>query len=90
MRPGGTAKQYGVTLPAWARRVRHGMMKIKKGVFLREYTTFGIGGKAEYFCEAAGKESIIAAVKWAQAKKAPFILIAGASNVLFGDRGFGK
>ena len=63
-------------------------MKIKKNVPLKKYTTFRIGGRAEYFVEAGTKKQIIEAVKWARNKKLPFFILGGGSNLLVSDKGY--
>lgn len=66
-------------------------MDILQNVCLAPYTTFGIGGPADYFCVAKSKEDIIHAIQWAVTSRPDplqiFILGLGA-NILVGDHGF--
>jgi len=62
-------------------------MKIKKNIKLAPYTSFGIGGPAEYFIEAKDANQIIEAIKWAKSKKIPFKILGGGSNILISDKG---
>jgi len=60
---------------------------IKKDVALAPYTTFGIGGKAEYFCVVNDKDAILEALNWAHSEKMDFHILGGGSNVLVADNG---
>lgn len=61
---------------------------MKRKVSLKNYTTFKIGGQAEYFFRVKGKEDLVSALEAAEKKKLPFFILAGGSNVLVSDRGF--
>ena len=50
-------------------------------------TTFGIGGAAEWFCDAATAADLRAAVAAATAAGVPLTVLGGGSNVLVGDGG---
>lgn len=63
-------------------------MKLEENVSLTEYTTYKIGGKARYFCDAKNIEDLIFALAFAKEKKLPVFILAGGSNVLFSDYGF--
>ncbi len=60
-------------------------MKFKKNVPLAPLSTFRIGGRAEYFCEAKNSEDLFEAVNFAKTKKIPYRILAGGSNVVFPD-----
>lgn len=62
--------------------------KIKKNILLKNYTTFKIGGPAEYFLEANNKEEVLKAVKLAKKIKLPIFVLGGGSNLLVSDNGF--
>jgi len=62
-------------------------MKIEKNVSLKKYTTFKIGGPAEYFVEVKTVEDLQAALKWAEENKQPIKIIGGGSNMLISDAG---
>lgn len=55
---------------------------------LKKYTTFKIGGPADYFFTAKNKKDIIKAVGVAQNLKLPYYILGGGSNVLVADSGF--
>lgn len=61
---------------------------LKQNISLAQYTTFKVGGPAQYFFTAKTKEDLIKAVEAAQKFKAPFFILAGGSNLLVSDKGF--
>ncbi|MBL7150209.1 MAG: UDP-N-acetylmuramate dehydrogenase [Candidatus Pacebacteria bacterium] len=61
---------------------------VKTNTSLKNYTTFKIGGRAEYFFVAKTKEDLIGAIKVAKKLKLPFFVLGGGSNLLISDRGF--
>lgn len=62
--------------------------KIQKNISLAKYTTFKIGGPAQYFFIAKNKNDLIKAIKAAKKLKLRFFILGGGSNVLFSDKGF--
>ena len=60
----------------------------QKGVLLKDYTTFQIGGPAKYFFIAETNEDLIKAVKIAKKLKLPIFILGGGSNILVSDKGF--
>ncbi len=63
-------------------------MIIQKKVKLAPYTTFKIGGPADYFGVVKNVEELKEAVIFAQAKKLKIFVLGGGANVLFADSGF--
>jgi len=61
---------------------------IKKNILLKNYTTFKIGGKANYFFVAENKKNLISAVKAAKKFKISFFVLGGGSNLLIPDKGY--
>lgn len=61
---------------------------LRYDVTLAPYTTFGIGGRAEFFYRAVGPEALVLAVRTAQDLKVRFLLLGGGSNILVSDSGF--
>jgi len=61
---------------------------IKQNVLLSKYTTFKIGGPAEYFCIAKNQKEIINAIKKAKELNLPFFILGGGSNILVSDKGY--
>jgi UDP-N-acetylmuramate dehydrogenase len=62
--------------------------KVKIKVSLAEYTTFGVGGEADYFCLAQSKDDLKELVKWCAQENIPFLVIGNGSNLLVKDKGF--
>ena len=61
---------------------------IKENVSLQEYTTFRVGGKAQYFFEAKKESELVEAIKLAKEKNLPFFILGQGSNLLVSDKGF--
>jgi UDP-N-acetylmuramate dehydrogenase len=63
-------------------------MKIEENISLRNLTTFRIGGRARYFCEANSVDDINKAVLFAEKNSLPVFILGGGSNILISDSGF--
>ena len=63
-------------------------MRVKESQLLAPFTTFGIGGPARWFVEAASEEEIVEACAWVRERGAPLFVLGGGSNVLVADAGF--
>ena len=63
-------------------------MKILENISLAAFTTFGIGGPARWFAEAATEAEIAEASEWARERGVPLFVLGGGSNVLVADEGF--
>lgn len=55
---------------------------------LRDHSNFKIGGKADYFFEAASVQELMASILSAREASVPFYVIGGGYNLLFDDNGF--
>ncbi|MGD0548306.1 MAG: UDP-N-acetylmuramate dehydrogenase, partial [Terracidiphilus sp.] len=55
---------------------------------LAPLTTFGIGGAARWFAEAASEDEIVEATGWAAQRGVPLFVLGGGSNLLVSDAGF--
>lgn len=62
--------------------------ELKQNEKLSPYTTFGIGGEAEFFFVARRPEELIKAIQAAKEVKIPFFVLGEGSNVLVSDSGF--
>lgn len=62
-------------------------MKILENISLKEYSTFKIGGNAQFFCTVLSIEDCISALKFSQEKNIPFFVLGGGSNVVISDEG---
>jgi len=59
-----------------------------ENISLAPYTTFGIGGPARWFAEAASEGEVVEASEWARERGVPLFVLGGGSNVLIADAGF--
>ena len=66
---------------------RFGSERIGIDVPLAPFTTFKVGGPAEWFFEARTADEIVAALRLARVSGVSVTLLGGGSNVLIGDRG---
>lgn len=62
-------------------------MEIKQNVALAEYTSWLVGGPAEYFCLPETIEDVKEALLWAHNNKQPVTIFGGGTNVLISDKG---
>ena len=60
---------------------------LRQGVPLSEFTTWKVGGPAEWFAEPASREELIALAAWAVGEGIPYRCIGAGSNLLIADAG---
>ena len=63
-------------------------MRVEKNKILADFTSFKIGGKADYFCSINNEKELLEALKFAREKKLKVFILGGGTNVLAGDKGF--
>lgn len=63
------------------------MIKIQEKIILAPYTSWLVGGPAEYFCLPEKIEEIQEAQVWAMARGLPVQILGGGTNVLISDKG---
>jgi UDP-N-acetylmuramate dehydrogenase len=63
-------------------------MVVEENKPLAPFTTFGIGGPARWFVEAASEEDVTEASAWANEIKVKLFVLGGGSNLLVSDSGF--
>ncbi len=63
-------------------------MRIEENVVLAPYTTFKIGGPADFFCTVTTKKDLEKAIVFSKEKKIPYHILGGGSNMLIADSGF--
>ena len=61
---------------------------LKKDIILSRYTTYKIGGVADYFFIAKNQTDLQTVLEFARREFLPIFILAGGSNVLFSDEGF--
>ncbi len=62
--------------------------RFESGKNLGRYSTYQIGGPADFFFEAKNKEEALEALNWAAEHDLPYFVFGGGSNLLFDDEGF--
>jgi len=62
--------------------------RLQRDVVLAPYTTFKIGGPADYFFEARTADELAAAIETARSLAIPHFLLGEGANILVGDRGY--
>lgn len=63
------------------------MVKISRNIPLSQYTTFEIGGKADFFIEVFSLQEMREAIDFAKELGKPYLIIGGGSNLLISDKG---
>ncbi len=60
---------------------------LRQAVALHPFTTWKVGGLAEWFAEPGDREELIALAAWAQSRMLPLRCIGAGSNLLIADAG---
>jgi UDP-N-acetylmuramate dehydrogenase len=60
---------------------------LRAGASLLEFTTWKVGGPAEWFAEPANQDALVALAAWAVAAGRPYRCIGAGSNLLIADSG---
>lgn len=63
-------------------------MKIEENISLARYSTYQIGGHADYFLEAKTRDDVLQGIEWAKNEEVRLFVFGGGSNLLFDDAGF--
>ena len=63
-------------------------MNIRSDIPLAPYTTFMIGGPADFFCVVSSEEELVAMIRRAHDGKLPVFILGKGSNILVADEGF--
>src|SRR5215213_9008700 len=66
----------------------HARMNFEENLPLAPLTTIGIGGPARWYVRAGGVDEIRDALRWAEERRLPVLLMSGGSNMLIADEGF--
>jgi UDP-N-acetylmuramate dehydrogenase len=61
---------------------------LKKNIVIAPYTTYKIGGMADYFLVAKNKEELVEAIIEARKNTVPYFVLGTGANILVGDKGF--
>ena len=63
------------------------MEYIQKNINLAVYTSWLIGGRADFFCLPTTVEELKSCISWSQEQNLPITILGGGSNVLISDKG---
>ena len=63
-------------------------LTVKTNEPLAKYTTFKIGGPADFFVEVGEEEKLLKLIKLLKELKLPYFILGGGSNLLVADEGF--
>lgn len=63
-------------------------MNLQKNILLKDYTTFKIGGPAQFFVEAITINEVKEALDYAKTNNLKILFLGGGSNLLVSDKGF--
>lgn len=64
------------------------LLNLREHVVLAPYTTYQIGGPADYFVIVSDKHELARAVITARENNIPYFILGTGANILFGDKGF--
>lgn len=64
------------------------IMKIRQNVSLKDYSTMRLGGTAAFLTEVTNRQEVEEAVRWAEEKNLPVLMIGSGSNIVWRDEGF--
>ena len=64
------------------------MINIDKNILLKEFTTFRVGGPADYFTVVKSAEDLHEALSYARDQKLSVLILGGGSNLVISDAGF--
>ncbi len=60
---------------------------IRRGVAVAPYTTYKIGGPADWFFETASTDQLVRAITAARAERMPYFVLGTGANILVSDHG---
>lgn len=63
-------------------------LSIQNNVSLSQFSTFGVGGRTDYYAPISTKIDLFQAYQFAKNKNIPILCIGGGSNMIFSDAGF--
>ncbi len=69
-------------------KIQKALPAVEANVPLAPYTTFKIGGPAQYFVSAANNKEFVAAVRLVRQLHLPYFILGNGSNILVSDSGF--
>lgn len=70
-----------------SQRVKKSELVVVEKQPLKSYTSWGVGGLADYFAMPRTTEDVVAAIEYAADRSLPITILGGGTNVLISDRG---
>jgi len=64
------------------------VIALQENLPLSPWTTFGVGGPARYFLNAASEQDVVDGLDFAKSRHLPVFVLGGGSNLLVADSGF--
>lgn len=62
--------------------------KVEQKVLMKEYTTFQIGGPADYFVRPSSAEAVGELVRFCESENISYLIMGNGSNMLVSDKGY--
>jgi UDP-N-acetylmuramate dehydrogenase len=66
----------------------HIAMELRRNVRLAPFTTYKLGGNADFFIEVTREDIMVRAILYAQEQGIPFFILGTGANILISDQGF--
>jgi UDP-N-acetylmuramate dehydrogenase len=64
------------------------VIDVQADVPLADWCTLNVGGPAQWFVQARSEDDVLDALAWADARRAPVLILGGGSNIVIADEGF--
>lgn len=62
--------------------------KLEENVLLRDFTSMGVGGVADYFYRAGRVDDLVGIISYLSKNKVPYFVLGGGYNIVVSDMGF--
>lgn len=67
---------------------KRSQLPVQQDISLKKYSTFQVGGQADYFLIAKDEKTVQDGILWAKERQVPYLILGKGSNSLFADQGF--
>ena len=62
--------------------------KLEENILLRDFTSMGVGGVADYFFRAQRVDELVGIVSYCSKNQVPYFILGGGYNLVISDMGF--